>query len=105
MYLRNGKTLSVFHFGKKSAALCVRTNGSPIKVASAQIFHRFILSSKRRRCHHKSKAFCKSSVGFLGEQKETASPWLVLIALRLKQRPRKTLGFQTPTSTLRANVA
>ena len=27
------------------------------------------------------------------------------IALRLNQRPRKTLGFQTPASTLRANVA
>jgi len=27
------------------------------------------------------------------------------IALRLNQRPRKTLGFQTPASKLRASVA
>jgi len=27
------------------------------------------------------------------------------VALRLNQRPRKTLGFQTPASTLRASVA
>jgi IS30 family transposase len=27
------------------------------------------------------------------------------VALRLKQRPRKTLGFETPASRLRASVA
>src|SRR5271168_1647350 len=34
-----------------------------------------------------------------------SQPELNKVALRLNQRPRKTLGFQTPASRLRASVA
>src|SRR5580658_3698188 len=49
----------------------------------------------------------KTGGAFCGAAEPAMEPQSQLdkIALRLNQRPRKTLGFQTPVSKLRASVA
>jgi hypothetical protein len=67
-----------------------------------------ICSIERERCCAGKKSSGDMHVGRAGDLYRPTA-WLTpssdKIALRLNQRPRKTVGFQTPASKLRASVA
>jgi hypothetical protein len=54
--------------------------------------------------HHSSRTSSIEGMAFMNEGKQSQAR-LDLVELRLNQRPRRTLGFQTPASKLRASVA
>jgi hypothetical protein len=63
---------------------------------------------KKKAVERKKKGLDRASIvrdGRFFDLSGYAQSQLDKVALRLNQRPRKTLGFETPASRLRASVA